>query len=169
MNRISLPIGRQAQTLGRDHFHVVRQELQRLLPNIRYEEMLLAEAPIRAILSNKTTAAVDLFKNLPAPLGPGVDWFWLTHPKCTADSMVLLFRSGDLRWLRIRSLFVKSVVFAGAGPGAAETCTLGALEALERCDVCLHDSLIDPVVLQHLSADAEVVNVGKRCGVKSIS
>jgi uroporphyrinogen III methyltransferase/synthase len=84
-------------------------------------------------------------------------------------ALALTFRAGDSFWLRVRSLLVKAVVFAGAGSGSAETCTLGAIHALERCDVCLHDSLLDANLLERLHAHAERVDVGKRCGDHSVS
>ncbi len=81
--------------------------------------------------------------------------------------LAVTFRSGDKRFLRIRSVFVKPVVFAGAGSGSAETCTWGALRALDLCDVCVHDSLLDATLLNRLPQTARVVNSGKRCGAHS--
>jgi uroporphyrin-III C-methyltransferase len=109
-------------------------------------------------------AAIDSAQNLPLILPAGVDWLWLSRPENSAGALALLFRSGDPRWLRLRSLLVKPVVFAGAGPGSEETCTLGALAALQQCEVCLHDSLIDPSLLKYLPAGAQQINAGKSCG-----
>jgi uroporphyrinogen III methyltransferase/synthase len=78
--------------------------------------------------------------------------------------LALTFRAGDERFLRLRSLFVKPVVFAGAGCGSAETCTLGALSALTSCEICVHDSLLDLTLLERLPPEARRVDVGKRCG-----
>ena len=47
--------------------------------------------------------------------------------------LALTFRSGDKQFLRMRSLFVKSVTIMGAGAGSAEACTLGGMKALPRC------------------------------------
>ncbi|MGQ9661922.1 MAG: uroporphyrinogen-III synthase [Kiritimatiellia bacterium] len=81
----------------------------------------------------------------------------------------MTFRSGDLRFLRIRSLFVKPVVFAGAGSGSADTCTLGAWEALMRCEVCFHDSLVSSDLLNRLPQHVKRVKVGRRCGEAIVS
>lgn len=60
------------------------------------------------------------------------------------------------------------VVLVGAGPGDPRFLTLAALQALGDADVVFHDSLIDPAVLRHVRADAEIVAVGKRCGLPSV-
>ncbi|AWD20797.1 uroporphyrinogen-III C-methyltransferase [Fuscovulum blasticum] len=53
------------------------------------------------------------------------------------------------------------VVFAGAGPGAAEHLTLGVLRALEAAEVVIHDRLVGAEVLALIPAHAERVDVGK--------
>ncbi len=78
--------------------------------------------------------------------------------------LALTFRAGDARFLRLRSCFVKPVVFAGAGSGSVESCTIGAADALARCDICLYDSLVAPELLGGLPRAARWVDVGKRCG-----
>lgn len=82
--------------------------------------------------------------------------------------LAITFRAGDERWLRIRSLFVKSVVFAGAGCGSAESCTLASWNALAHADVCFHDSLLDADLLKQLPRHAQRVDVGKRCGAHTV-
>jgi uroporphyrin-III C-methyltransferase len=54
-----------------------------------------------------------------------------------------------------------SVVFIGAGPGAADLITLRGARALARADVVLFDALTDPA-LRELAPKARWVNVGKR-------
>jgi len=61
------------------------------------------------------------------------------------------------------------VYLVGAGPGDPELLTLKAHKALKRADVVLHDDLIGPEILAFIPSTAEVRNVGKRCGWKSIS
>ena len=78
--------------------------------------------------------------------------------------LALTFRRDDRRLQRLRSLFVSAVVFVGAGAGSAAACTAAGLEALRRCDVCLCDSLLDPLLLDELPAGALRIDVGKRCG-----
>jgi uroporphyrin-III C-methyltransferase len=58
------------------------------------------------------------------------------------------------------------VYLAGAGPGSAKLLTLGALEALRKADLVLHDDLVSADVLACIPARAAVQNVGKRCGHK---
>ena len=56
------------------------------------------------------------------------------------------------------------VYIVGAGPGAADLLTLRAASLLHAADVVLHDDLVPQEILEHISASAEVINVGKRCG-----
>jgi uroporphyrin-III C-methyltransferase / precorrin-2 dehydrogenase / sirohydrochlorin ferrochelatase len=60
------------------------------------------------------------------------------------------------------------VYLAGAGPGDPELLTLKAAGLLATADVVLHDDLVPAAVLA-LAERALVINVGKRCGRKSIS
>ena len=54
-----------------------------------------------------------------------------------------------------------SVIFVGAGPGAADLLTVRGARALARADVVLFDALTDPA-LRELAPQAKWVNVGKR-------
>lgn len=54
-----------------------------------------------------------------------------------------------------------SVTFVGAGPGAAEHLTLGALRALEQADVVIHDRLVGPEVLALIPPHVQRIDVGK--------
>ncbi|HVQ06742.1 MAG TPA: SAM-dependent methyltransferase, partial [Burkholderiaceae bacterium] len=44
---------------------------------------------------------------------------------------------------------VGTVVFVGAGPGAADLITLRGLRHLATADVVLHDALTDPALREH--------------------
>lgn len=81
--------------------------------------------------------------------------------------LAITFRSGDEKMRILRSLFIRSVTFAGAGVGRQELCTVATLRALQRCDICLHDSLMDQSLLDHLPPHAQAIDVGKRCGAHS--
>ena len=57
----------------------------------------------------------------------------------------------------------------GAGPGNPDLLTLKAARTLGAADVVLHDALVSTEVLALVSPRARVLNVGKRCGRKSIT
>jgi uroporphyrin-III C-methyltransferase len=61
------------------------------------------------------------------------------------------------------------VYLVGAGPGDPELLTLKALRLLRTADVVLHDDLVPQEILKLISPWAEVQNVGKRAGSKTIS
>ena len=81
--------------------------------------------------------------------------------------LAITFRKGDERMMALRSLFMHSVTFAGAGVSNKELCTIATLRALKNCDICLYDSLIDKSLLDELPPHAQAVDVGKRCGAHS--
>jgi uroporphyrinogen III methyltransferase/synthase len=92
----------------------------------------------------------------------------LLPPPDGQGTLALTFRAGDERFQKLRRLFVKSVTFAAAGVGSAGACTLEALNALKRCDVCLHDTLLGHDLISMLPATVKCVDVGKRCGQHSM-
>ncbi len=60
------------------------------------------------------------------------------------------------------------VYLVGAGPGDPDLLTVKALRLIRSADVILHDDLVPQAILD-LAPRAETVNVGKRCGKKSIT
>jgi uroporphyrin-III C-methyltransferase len=61
------------------------------------------------------------------------------------------------------TLIKETVTIAGAGPGDPELLTVKAWKRLREADVVLHDALVPPLLLDLVNANAELVNVGKRC------
>lgn len=61
------------------------------------------------------------------------------------------------------------VYLVGAGPGDPELLTMKAARLLGRASIVLHDSLVSREVLQRIGRDAEVIDVGKRCGQKLLT
>ena len=61
------------------------------------------------------------------------------------------------------------VALVGAGPGDSELLTVKALRFIESADVLLHDDLVPQAILNLAAPSAEIINVGKRCGNKTIT
>lgn len=61
------------------------------------------------------------------------------------------------------------VYLVGAGPGDPDLLTVRAVRTLGLAGVVLHDALVSQEVLALVPPRARILNVGKRCGRKSIS
>lgn len=64
---------------------------------------------------------------------------------------------------------IGKVFLVGAGPGDPELLTRKAARILAAADVVLHDSLVSREVLALAGANAQRVDVGKRCGAKLLT
>jgi len=119
-----------------------------------YDLLVLAGAALNRLGMRARVTEWIPVEELPPPDGQGF--------------LALTFRAGDPRFLALRALFVKSVTFAAAGTGSAGACTLDAVRALRRADVCLYDARIGRDLLDLLPATARRIAVGKRCGEHSL-
>jgi uroporphyrinogen III methyltransferase/synthase len=118
-----------------------------------YDIVVMAGAAlVRLGIVNRITEWISL-SDLEVPEGQGY--------------LAVTFREGDAKMTALRNLFTQSVTFAGAGVSNKELCTVATLNALQRCDLCLYDSLIDKALLENLPDHAQAIDVGKRCGAHS--
>ena len=61
------------------------------------------------------------------------------------------------------------VYLVGAGPGDPELLTVKAVRILASADIVLHDALVTQEILELVSAKAQIIDVGKRCGHKLLT
>lgn len=57
------------------------------------------------------------------------------------------------------------ITLVSVGPGPLHHMTSEAKRALEDADAVFHDRLIDPLILNHIRSDADIISVGKGRGV----
>jgi len=62
-----------------------------------------------------------------------------------------------------------TVSLVGAGPGDPDLLTVKALRLIQSAEVILHDDLVPQAILKVAPLHAMVINVGKRCGTKTIT
>lgn len=60
------------------------------------------------------------------------------------------------------------VILVGAGPGDAGLLTLNGLHAIQRADIILYDSLVNPQILSFARKESDLICVGKRAGNHSV-
>ena len=133
----------------------------------------------------------EIDEQLPEDLGPWLEKvgelrrrILATHPRAShADCFCISWRiiRSSLRRSALRRSWLTphvanenagssiTVYLVGAGPGDPDLLTVKALRLIHSADVILHDDLVPQAILDHASPTAQIVNVGKRCGVKSIT
>jgi uroporphyrin-III C-methyltransferase/precorrin-2 dehydrogenase/sirohydrochlorin ferrochelatase len=118
----------------------LRREILKTLPRSDARKLLLHQLAQRQVFSYNSGAAIP---DLPQP--------------------VLHAAENDER------ASAQTVYLVGAGPGDPDLLTVKALRLIRTAEVILHDDLVPQVILDHASPSAEIVNVGKRCGTKTIT
>ena len=135
---------------------VIRGNIEQRLEQLDagdYDMLLMASAALKRLgMQDRISREIPL-KDLPVPEGQGI--------------LALTYRKGDARFNRIRSFFVSPVQFVGSGPGSAALCTVKGVKALENCDICLYDSLVDRNLLNPVKG--KCVYTGKRSGRHSFN
>jgi uroporphyrin-III C-methyltransferase / precorrin-2 dehydrogenase / sirohydrochlorin ferrochelatase len=103
---------------------------------------------------------------------------WLTELGALRREILATLPAGEARKALLHELANRPIVpsgssegkvfLVGAGPGDPDLLTLRAARLLQSAQVVLHDDLVPQAILA-LALQAEIVNVGKRCGQKSIT
>ncbi len=110
---------------------------------------------------------------LPQTIGP-----WLTELGAQRREILATLPAGEARKALLHALANQpipsaeshpgKVYLVGAGPGDPDLLTVRATRLIQSAQVILHDDLVPHAILS-LAPQAEIENVGKRCGHKNIT
>lgn len=122
----------------------------------------------------------EIDEQLPQDLGP-----WLTKVGQLRREILATHPAGEERKALLHRIAKRQILhpsarpapragnskvfLVGAGPGDPDLLTVKAQRLIRAADVILHDDLVTPEILSLAGPDAELVNVGKRCGTKDIT
>jgi uroporphyrin-III C-methyltransferase/precorrin-2 dehydrogenase/sirohydrochlorin ferrochelatase len=132
----------------------LRREILKTLPRSEDRKLLLHQLAQRRVFASESSTLKQISLNSPIesrgiPPIPQKKAEWMGHGKyCAPGSEVYL---------------------VGAGPGDPDLLTVKAARLIRSANVILHDDLVPQAILDYASPEAEVVNVGKRCGTKTIT
>ncbi|MGP8269646.1 MAG: siroheme synthase CysG [Terracidiphilus sp.] len=132
----------------------LRREILKTLPRSEDRKLLLHQLAQRPVFSSEPIASYEL-----AIHSTGEDRGFPPAPQKKAEWM----GRGNF------SVSVGKVYLVGAGPGDPDLLTVKAVRLIRSADVILHDDLVPQAILDYASPLAEIVNVGKRCGTKTIT
>jgi uroporphyrin-III C-methyltransferase len=132
----------------------MRREILKTLPRSEARKFLLHQLAQRRVFSSDSSAANEITLDSPVE-GNGFPPF----PQKKTERM----GHGE------SGTSGGEVYLVGAGPGDPDLLTVKALRLIRTAEVILHDDLVPQAILDYASPSAEIVNVGKRCGTKTIT
>jgi uroporphyrin-III C-methyltransferase len=142
-------LGPWLENLGR-----LRREVLEIHPRGEARKALLHQLAQRQVCESKSCPSRQM------AFSPLRDYSTNAHTLSTIPSSY----DSPRKWLGSGKVYL-----VGAGPGDPDLLTIKAMRLIEGADVVLHDDLVPQAVLDHAARHAEIVNVGKRCGIKNIT
>ena len=148
-----------------ENLGVLRREILKTLPRSEARKFLLHQLAERPVLSSNTDeeSIASLVEDCGFPPIRQKKSEWMGHGECSNFGGEVYLGHGEL------CASGGEVYLVGAGPGDPDLLTVKAVRLIRTAEVILHDDLVPQAILDYASPLAEVVNVGKRCGTKTIT